>query len=592
MVITDNLDRQKHSVDFKRGAGNEKVPCPLCSHERKKSRDPSLSWTHEEQRGLCHHCGAKFFVDMEEKPKLKEKTEPLPPLNNTQLTEKTFEYFRQRAISSVTIKRNYITEGERYIPQIGAKRNCIWFNYFLDGHHVNTKFRDGAKNFTQIKGADKYFYGLDDIKDSEAVIIVEGEMDKLSFEEAGFKNCISVPDGALQPNQSYSQKKLEYIANSYDYLKDKEAFYLATDNDEPGRALREELARRLGKHRCYLVDLQQYKDANQALLNEGLEFLAGALDHAREYPIEGVVTFSQIKDDIVDLYENGLQQKAKTGLPEFDKHASLEEGMLSLITGIPTHGKSSFLDQLMVLLAQQGFKFGVYSPEHDIRLHFQRLARILIGKQFFGGQDQMSREDLEFAIEFLSDKIYSIRPDGDDQSLDRILEVSREVVARHGVSHIVIDPWNSLAHGYENEHKFAKEALTKLNTFKLQYNVHINIVAHPRKMKKKENGYFEVPTAYDIAESSHFANKLDLVMCIYRNFIEKVTECRVQKVKFEGILGQSGQVDFSYDTITNRFTEIESNFYPGGAVPAPEPEQQETLNSDQETTQGTDEVPF
>lgn len=39
-------------------------------------------------------------------------------------------------------------------------------------------------------------YGYDDVVNSPEVIIVEGEMDKLSLEEAGFQNVVSVPDGA------------------------------------------------------------------------------------------------------------------------------------------------------------------------------------------------------------------------------------------------------------------------------------------------------------------------------------------------------------------------------------------------------------
>lgn len=44
----------------------------------------------------------------------------------------------------------------------------------------------------QVKGAEKVLYGLDDIAGCSEIIIVEGEMDKLSLEEAGFRNVVSV----------------------------------------------------------------------------------------------------------------------------------------------------------------------------------------------------------------------------------------------------------------------------------------------------------------------------------------------------------------------------------------------------------------
>lgn len=44
----------------------------------------------------------------------------------------------------------------------------------------------------QVKGAEKVLYGLDDVVGSSDIIIVEGEMDKLALEEAGFRNVVSV----------------------------------------------------------------------------------------------------------------------------------------------------------------------------------------------------------------------------------------------------------------------------------------------------------------------------------------------------------------------------------------------------------------
>ena len=48
----------------------------------------------------------------------------------------------------------------------------------------------------QVKGAEKVLFGLDDIRDESTIIIVEGELDKLAMEEAGYRNVVSVPDGA------------------------------------------------------------------------------------------------------------------------------------------------------------------------------------------------------------------------------------------------------------------------------------------------------------------------------------------------------------------------------------------------------------
>ena len=42
----------------------------------------------------------------------------------------------------------------------------------------------------QVKGAEKVLFGLNDIVGMPEIIIVEGEMDKLALEEAGFRNVV------------------------------------------------------------------------------------------------------------------------------------------------------------------------------------------------------------------------------------------------------------------------------------------------------------------------------------------------------------------------------------------------------------------
>ncbi|KAJ6301325.1 hypothetical protein OIU77_015600 [Salix suchowensis] len=119
-------------------------------------------------------------------------------------------YFTERLISSETLARNQVMQkgyGDR--GQV-----AIAFTYRRNGMLVSCKYRDINKRFWQEKDTEKVFYGLDDIKGADEIIIVEGEMDKLAMEEAGFRNCVSVPDGAppsvspkdLPPNEELGHK--------------------------------------------------------------------------------------------------------------------------------------------------------------------------------------------------------------------------------------------------------------------------------------------------------------------------------------------------------------------------------------------------
>jgi twinkle protein len=83
---------------------------------------------------------------------------------------------------------------------------------------------------------------------------------------------------------------------------------LATDNDEPGQALAEELARRLGRERCWRVRFPSgdpelspplseepppgfRKDANDVLLNDGPQALHSLIQRAEPYPIRGLFRY-------------------------------------------------------------------------------------------------------------------------------------------------------------------------------------------------------------------------------------------------------------------------------------------------------------
>nr|GMD94773.1 twinkle homolog protein, chloroplastic/mitochondrial [Ipomoea batatas] len=107
----------------------------------------------------------------------------------------------------------------------------------------------------QESDTEKILYGLDDITGASDIIIVEGEMDKLAMEEAGFRNCVSVPDGApasvskkdLPPEDQ--DTKYQYLWNCKEFFEKASRIILATDGDPPGQALAEELARRLGRER-------------------------------------------------------------------------------------------------------------------------------------------------------------------------------------------------------------------------------------------------------------------------------------------------------------------------------------------------------
>ena len=152
-------------------------------------------------------------------------------------------------------------------------------------------------------------FGLDDIAGSSEIVIVEGEMDKLALEQAGIKNVVSVPDGAPGKVRDgdlpapEEDRKFEYLWNCRAALDPVSRIVIAVDSDGPGQALAEELARRLGKERCYRVTWPEgCKDANDVLQKEGDAAVRGSIDNAEGFPLRGLFRFSDFQDDISNYF--------------------------------------------------------------------------------------------------------------------------------------------------------------------------------------------------------------------------------------------------------------------------------------------------
>lgn len=258
----------------------------------------------------------------------------------------------------------------------------------------------------------------------------------------------------------------------------------------------------------------------------------------------------------------GLDRGDPPGWPSFNRYYRVLRGMMTVVTGMPSSGKSTFVDAMMVNLAtNHGWKFAVFSPEnYPVALHMAALAEKYTGKSVKGEYDyyQMSDREERDAIEFLSGAFTWIYPK-EDVTLDRILSNAKKIKEMTGLDGLVIDPWNELEHnrGNKTETEHISESLTKIRRFSRENKVHTWIVAHPMKMPKNKFGGYDVPTPYDISGSAHFRNKADFCLCVHReNLLGTEVDVHIQKVKFRH-LGMLGVVSFNFSWINGRYTSLE-----------------------------------
>lgn len=548
-----NLNWSKYEIDVSKLSGG-KGYCPKCHDSRKHKRDRSLSVDTKTGLFNCHNCS--WSGSAIEKPK---KEYVKPPARLEKLNAGFIKWFEDRSISNNTLLRHGITEAKEWMPQHEKEVNCICFNYYVGEDLVNIKFRGPQKAFKMVKDAELIFYNLNAIQGSKTATIVEGEVDCLSLYESGIYDGVSVPNGA-----SKGSMKLEYLDNCWQHFEGVERIVLCVDNDEPGMALREELARRLGKERCAVVTYPDgCKDANEVLQTFGKDGLKAMVENATDWPLEGIVGMEEMYETVSEYYLNGYPQGAKAQIDGFDDHLSFVPGQLTMITGIPGSGKDEFANLIMVNLAKhEGWSWAICGFEEPPQIHVTKLIEKFEGRSFAFRKDQDQRiTDAQFQHGVgMVDKYFSfIDIDKIEVTMDGILNKAKELVKKKGIKGLVINPWNYIEHnlaGGQSETLYVSECLTKLVAFLTKYGVHGFLIAHPTKINKDKNTKkYEVPTLYSISGSAHFFNKTHNGICIYRDFETNQVDVYVQKVKWSW-LGKIGFCSFNFNTYTRQYEPI------------------------------------
>ena len=512
--------------------------CPLCSHDRQPKNQKAECASYDWERGLgtCHNCNTTFQLHTYQRKGASEKVYVRPDnIVLEPVKDKVTEWFKSRGISQRTLDDLNVSQGPEWMPQTGKTENTIQFNYIMGDQVINVKYRDGRKNFKLYKGAEKIFYNINSVIGYEYCVITEGEMDVLAFHEAGIKNVVSVPNGATLGNNN-----LDYLDNCIDYFDDKEKIILAVDSDDAGQALQQELVRRLGAEVCFLADFEKCKDANEYLIKYGKEKLAERISRARPVPLENVTTFRDIENEVTDFVTNGFKPGFQIGLPNFDDIFSTYTGQFITVTGIPSSGKSDFVDQMVVgYNANYGWKTAFASPENaPTYLHAHKLMRKTWG-------DMPTRSDIgtdkwKQVAEHVNDNYFFI--DMERYTLESVLRKGAELVKRKGIKCLVIDPFNKVRDvdcKTEDVNRYTMEYLTKIEMFAKKYDVLVFIVAHPTKMYKDKDGKIEEPTMYNIKGGGEWYDASYHGILVHRNYEEKTVKAKILKVKFQN-LGENG----------------------------------------------------
>ncbi len=515
-----------------------KQTCPQCSHLRKNKTDPCLSVTYTDEAVLykCHNCdwsGAVYYRSKFEQTKKTYKRPDAPKV--VKELAPIYKYFAKRKISQKTV--------DLYGVSFNDKKEIV-FPYYKYGELVNVKYRtnlgNGKKKFRQEKDTEKTLYGMDLVKDTDTLIWVEGEMDVLALAEQGIF-AVSIPQGA-------SENKLECIENCFDFIQQFKTHIIAVDNDVPGDKLKESLLSRIGKEKCKVVNWKQYKDADEALI--GGENLKTFIDSAEDIAPDGILTFYDCFDEIYKYNFEKDSDYFETGWTKFDNLVKIRTGYMMIVSGYPSRGKSTFVDNLLMNLSKRyGLKHLVASFESVIAGHYNSLLEMYSEVAIYRYMREHDNNIFGEPFEFIADHFYRFDIDR-LWTVDEIIERTELAVRKYGVKTLVIDPYNRLNNKIVNnrEDLYIGSILSKLSMLAKRLNILVIFIAHPKKPDGEK-----MPNMYSISGSGDWYNMADYGIIVHRDRSESgklnnLPTVFVEKVK-NHFLGDTsgGEITLRYD---------------------------------------------
>ena len=252
-----------------------------------------------------------------------------------------------------------------------------------------------------------------------------------------------------------------------------------------------------------------------------------------------------------------------TGHDLFDRKAlGFILGEISIVSGLNGSGKSSWLNCISLNAVQRGFKVAMFSGELMKEKVKTWLNQVAAGREFvkkvYGYDDfyYVPKDVTEKIDAWTKDKIF-LYDNKYGRNWSRLLESIRGVVEQRGVNLLILDNLMTLDLDAFNGDKNEKQSsfVNSLADLAKQANIHIILVAHPRKsltFLRRE----------DIGGSGDITNLADNVYIIHR--CNKDFEKRAPEFLGQDVVNKITQYDgFSnvVEVCKNRFVGSVDNIF-------------------------------
>lgn len=476
-----------------------------------------------------------------------------------------YRFFEAQGISADTVDRFGCYVATHRFPASGdvpaGEYPAIVIPHQMAGQERNRRLRAPSGTVELLDDpACPWAFNIDSLRTPDVVWVTPTELDAMALIEANPQaQIIALMDG----RDGDGRRSIAALKTHAEALSSVKRFVLCGGG--LGDPWVEDIAARIGRHRCQVVEWPQETPSAAATLAMGvggIEAVQAVLARAEPYPIEGLETFDGTV--LVELRKRNPPEVMRTGTRATDMILKLPtEGKLIVTTGIPGHGKSSWLRFVMVHTMQHhDRKWCVFSPEMAPWPEYvASCAEVLLGKRFwrrrgFHPEQFMGDDEMRMAGDWLGKRLTMLTTDSQDTSpdLDWLFDRAAMSVLRDGTTDFLLDPWNEVEHtrGDMTEAEYANRALQRCRAFGTRHGANFWIAVHPIAMRRLRNGDKPGPPGkYDVSGGAAWANKPDVMVTVNRT--EDVTEIHVLKTRATRWGKPDTMAKILYDAGTGRY---------------------------------------
>lgn len=471
-------------------------------------------------------------------------------------SQEVMEYWKRRGIDYKIAIKEKVYEFQM------AKKPILGFPVYINQTLVNVKYLnirwkpgDEGPKWWQLNkeyGTRILPIGLNSLsfeQDQPNIVLwTEGELDRLTWMTAGYKNVLSEPQGAPSVNSTDFKDKFAYMEDKYfkSVMADVDQIIFSTDGDEPGRKLRNHLALLFGREKCKYINYPVgYKDINEVWIGDekkglkalGQEGVDECYQNISSFPVKGVIRPSDCREDLERIASHGFEPGLGIGMPDIDRMFTLKPRHFSVFTGVPSAGKSTwvrwYLTEFVRHNSKYDIKWALFTPENrPVSREYAKIAEVMTGQSFRRGFQNSMTDDLRTrTMHFIEKHFFIVSPDrlnfenwtgkidsSKINTMESLLGYLVYLKKTEGIFGFLIDAWNKIEHEQPRnmtETSFISQQLDHLINFADVYDVHASVIVHPRKIDQQGINY-KMPSLYDVKGSSAWKEKPDVGVILHR----------------------------------------------------------------------------